>query len=113
MKRFNTWLLVYMIFILSTSLFSCKIIEDSEFAEELITWIEWNNTGIDSTIYYVSIDGDDKHDGKSEDSAFETLEQALKTVHSGGTVRILPGEYVEAIGLLNCKANQEIIIDHI
>ncbi|MCK5147861.1 right-handed parallel beta-helix repeat-containing protein [bacterium] len=72
-------------------------------------WLEWAQSGIDTTAYYVSTTGDDSAPGTSIAQAFRTVAKALQTVKAGGTVRILPGTYNEAIGLLNAGNGQDTI----
>lgn len=64
-----------------------------------IYWIENSKTQISNTVYYVSNSGSDKNDGLKESSAFKTIAKAISTVNPGGTVRILPGNYHESVGV--------------
>ena len=66
-----------------------------------LVWIEYRNSGVDSTIYYVSPSGSDDADGKGETTAFQTIARAMEAVRPGGEVRILQGTYYEALGILN------------
>ncbi len=50
--------------------------------------------------YFVTKDGDDTHDGISRKSAFATINRGIRTLKSGDTLTIGPGEYYEAINFI-------------
>ena len=91
--------LFHFIYIVLASLlfFRCDVL-DSGGDDDGLSWIENDNGTVDATIYYVSTNGDDSSDGTTIASAFRTILHALNTVHPGGTIRIMPGTYNEAIG---------------
>ena len=104
--------LIILLVIICTTYTSCKDDQDEGIYEEnLFIWIEWSNKGMDTTTYFVLGNGDDNNNGTSVNTAFRTLAKALQKVHEGGRIRILPGTYTEAIVLLNCKVQEEIIIE--
>ena len=79
------------------TLAGCDLFESEGDADGLY-WIKRGEDVVDATIYYVSPDGADNADGKTTGTAFRTIAHAMETVSPGGTVRILPGKYTEAIG---------------
>ena len=83
-------------------IFTCGTEPEEEDESDGLTWIEYAGDAVDATIYYVSPAGDDNTDGKSEAAAFRTIARAIQAVHPGGTIRILPGTYSEALGIEFC-----------
>ena len=83
---------------------SCDLLNEVDTGgdDDNLVWIEWSNNGINPQIYYVSTTGSDESSGTGENSAFRTLAKAFRIVQTGGTIRVLPGTYNEAIGLINC-----------
>ena len=73
--------------------------DDEVYFEDGIGWIELSHSIVDTTIFYVSPSGDDAASGMSEYAAFKTIMKALQVIQPGGTIRIMPGEYLEAIGV--------------
>ena len=47
--------------------------------------------------YYVSTQGNDDADGRTIETAFQTISQALEVVQPGDVILILPGNYNEAV----------------
>lgn len=47
--------------------------------------------------FYVSLDGDDNHDGRSEAAAFASVQKGVDALAPGDTLTILPGEYYGAV----------------
>jgi len=90
----------------------CDLDKDEEDTNgDVLTYIECQNTTIDSTVYYVSPIGNDSNNGTSETTAFKTLAHAFQTVHPGGSIFILPGTYSESLGVMNCgNASASILI---
>lgn len=76
--------------------------EEDDEENDVLNWISCEGRGVDTTAYYVSPSGDDNADGKGDVTAFRTIARALQAIHPGGAIRILPGTYSEAIGILNC-----------
>ena len=66
---------------------------------DLLNWISAAGSDVDTTTYFVAINGDDNADGKTAFSAFRTISKALQSVHPGGLVSISPGNYNESIGM--------------
>jgi len=98
--------------VILTTCTSCnKDNRETRKAEDKFTWIDWTNTGTDTTIYYVSINGSDVNSGTSAQSAFKTLSKALRKVRDGGKIRILPGSYSFSIFLENWKLQNGIAIE--
>ncbi len=96
----------------SLLLSSCKDDNDTtSYAEDLFNWITWDDNGFDSTIYYISVSGDDGNNGKSINSPFRTMAKAIRNVKSGGKIRVLPGIYSFAIVLEKCNPQAEIVIE--
>lgn len=104
---------IFVVFISLFLFFLCNILtndNDDNGNDDNLVWIEWNNNDtIDSTIYYVSTSGENQANGTSDSTAFRTIAQALKVVKPGGEIRILPGTYTEAIGLINCGSSSAAI----
>ncbi|NOX84968.1 MAG: right-handed parallel beta-helix repeat-containing protein [Chlorobi bacterium] len=111
MHRSGFTLLFVLSVIILTTWASCnKDNRETKNAEEKFTWIEWNNAGTDTTIYYVSVNGSDENNGTSVQTAFKTLSKALRRVRDGGKIRILPGTYSFSIVLENWKLTNGIAI---
>ena len=51
------------------------------------------------TVYYVSPQGDDTGPGTSPREAFRSIARAVRGVAAGDTIRLMPGEYCEAVAL--------------
>ena len=47
----------------------------------------------DRVEYFVSVDGDDNHDGRSLEQAFQTIQHGVDALEEGDTLTIAPGEY--------------------
>ena len=93
-------------------IFQCQLFHGDGSGEDDVfdDWLEWTQGSIDSTAYYVSVHGDDDHDGQSVQSAFRTVKKALQSVKAGGRVRILPGTYTESIGWIHAGNGQDTIV---
>lgn len=85
--------------LLAASILSCQKSTDSLTGEEQINWVIPADNSVDSTIYYVSVNGSDKNSGLDSAHALKTIAQALSQVKPGGTIRILPGTYNESLGI--------------
>lgn len=78
----------------------CTVQENGEGEDEGVVWIERNDNEVDATDFFVSLSGNDDASGTSEKEAFRTVTQAVRAVHPGGTIRILPGTYREAVAVM-------------
>jgi len=56
---------------------------------------------------FVSLDGDDSHDGLTRQSAWRTLHKAAREARAGDTVTILPGRYLELLRPLQTGAGEQ------
>ena len=107
---FNKSILIFFYISLSCVLFlSCGLSFWNDDSDDLITWISIGGNTIDSTVYYVSNNGNDANDGKQETTAFKTIERAIKAVHPGGEIRILDGVYSETLGITNSGSDSASI----
>lgn len=75
--------------------------DDDDESGDGLNWISTAGNDVDTTNYYVSPNGNDNANGKSLSTPFRTIARAIQSVHPGGTIRILPGTYNEAIGIMN------------
>ncbi len=99
---------------LCLSLFQCKLIFDDDdntaTLDNEIDWIELNHNSVDTTSYFVSMNGNDNNNGRSRSNAFSTLKKAFQSVKPGGKINILPGVYNEDIGLIKAGMDSDSIL---
>jgi parallel beta-helix repeat protein len=101
--KFKRIVLFFAVIVSSFLIFNCDLQRNEEENDNFFTYIECQNTSVDSTVYFVSsTDGDDSNTGTSQDNAFRTLEKAFLTVHPGGSILILPGTYSECLYIIDC-----------
>lgn len=64
-----------------------------------------------ATEYFVSLEGDDSHDGTSPASSFRTIQHGVDALAPGDILTIAPGEYMEAVSRENLgSADVETLI---
>jgi hypothetical protein len=64
-----------------------------------------------ASIYYVSPNGSDSNDGRSEGSALKSIQKGLSLAQAGDTIRLLPGTYAQdIISVRNGTASAPITI---
>lgn len=101
---------------LSIISFSCNNDDDDDDGNEIeeggILWINCGGSNVDTTTFFVSVNGNDQNNGLSNTSAFRTIAKALSSVRPGGKVKITEGTYSECIGIELCgSANSSITIE--
>ena len=57
--------------------------------------------------YYVSLDGDDANDGRSEAAAFRTITKGVSVVRAGETVIIQSGDYGSEQAVLDSSGRKD------
>ena len=83
---------------------------ESDTSEHEPSWIEGNTSDRDTTVYYVSVNGNNDSSGTSADKPFRTLAKAFQTVRPGGKILIMPGTYSESLGIQKCGSIQDSIL---
>ena len=92
---------LFGIFLVSGTYYSCSNKESGGDPENM-AWIICTDNSLDTTTYYVSVNGNDGNSGMSPATAFKSLVRAFTVIRPGGTIRILPGTYNTGLGLQLC-----------